>query len=287
VLVDFIGADKVSRQRYDRNQVFAAVLPQLKRLRDAGGRSLVECTPAYLGRDPWLLKRLADESGVTILTNTGYYGARQGMYLPPHAFEETADELASRWLFEWRVGIERSGIRPGLIKIGVDGGPLTEVSRKLVQAAARTHLQSGLTIASHTGDGQAAIEQLALLRLEGVGPAAWIWVHAQNEANRDIHLQVGRQGAWVEFDGVGPSSIERHVELVKSMRQHGLLDRVLISQDAGWYSVGEPRGGNFRPYDTLFTDLVPALKQAGLPESDIKQLTVTNPAQAFTIGIRS
>jgi phosphotriesterase-related protein len=287
VLVDFIGADKVSRQRYDRDEVFLVVLPHLKRLRAAGGQALVECTPAYLGRDPLLLKRLADESGVTILTNTGYYGARQGKFLPTHAFEQSADQLAKSWLNEWRDGIEGSGMRPGLIKLGVDGGPLTGVNRKLVQAAARTHLQSGLTIAGHTGDGQAALEQLAILRDEGVEPSAWIWVHAQNEQNRDLHLHAGRQGAWVEFDGVGPKSIDQHVRLVETMRKHELLDRVLISHDAGWYSVGEPRGGNFRPYDTLFTEFLPALKKAGFSDDDIELLTVTNPAKAFTIGVRN
>ena len=185
VLVDFIGADKVSRKRYDRDEVFSVVLLQLKRLSAAGCQALVECTPAYLGRDPLLLKRLADASGVTILTNTGYYGARQGKFLPAHAFEETADQLAKRWLNEWRDGIEGSGIRPGLIKIGVDGGPLTDVNRKLVQAAARTHLQSGLTIAAHTGDGQAALEQLAILREEGVDPRAVVgWAAASAMAGR-------------------------------------------------------------------------------------------------------
>lgn len=287
VLVDFIGADKVSRQRYDRDEVFAVVLPQLKRLRAVGCQALVECTPAYLGRDPVLLKRLADASELTILTNTGYYGARQGKFLPAHAFQESADQLAARWLNDWRSGIEGTGIRPGFIKIGVDGGPLTDVNRKLVQAAARTHLRSGLSIAAHTGDGQAALEQLEILTKEGVDASAWIWVHAQNERNSELHLRAGRQGAWVEFDGVGPKSIDRHVELVKTMRKHELLGRVLISHDAGWYSVGEPRGGSFRPYDTLFGEFLPALNKAGLSDDDIQLLTVTNPAKAFSVGVRT
>ena len=287
VFVDFIGADQVSRRRYDPDEVFELVLPQLKRLRAVGCQTLVECTPAYLGRDLVLLKRLADASGVTILTNTGYYGARRGKFLPAHAFEETADQLAGRWLNDWRGGIEGTGVRPGFVKIGVDGGPLTEVNRKLVQAAARTHLQSGLTIAAHTGDGQAAIEQMAILRDEGVDLSAWIWVHAQNERNGDLHVRAGRQGAWVEFDGVGPNSIDRHVELVTTMRKHELLDRVLISHDAGWYSVGEPRGGEFRPYDTLFTEFLPALIKAGFSDEDIELLTVTSPAKSLTVSVRN
>jgi phosphotriesterase-related protein len=284
VLVDFVGADQVSRQRYDAAEVFDAVLPHLKRLREVGGRTLVECTPAYLGRDPRLLQQLARASGVTLMTNTGYYGARQGKFLPLHAFDETADQLAQRWIAEWREGIEGTGIRPGLIKIGVDAGPMSAVNRKLVQAAARTHRATGLTIASHTGDGQAALEQLEVLRVERVPASAWIWVHAQNEPDRALHRRAARQGAWVEFDGVGPDSIEQHVELVRALQNEHLLDRVLVSHDAGWYSVGQTRGGPFRPYDTLFTRFLPALKQAGVTDDDVRQLTVVNPARALLGG---
>src|SRR5213083_3790444 len=74
VLVDFIGADKVNRDRYDAGEAFRTALPYLKRAYERGCRTLVECTPAYIGRDPLLLKRLSHASGVNIITNTGYYG---------------------------------------------------------------------------------------------------------------------------------------------------------------------------------------------------------------------
>ncbi len=287
VLVDFIGAGEVSPDRYDADEVFEVMLPYAKRATELGCQAIAECTPAYLGRDPQLLKRLSDATGVKLLTNTGYYGARQGKFLPKHAAEESADELAKRWIAEWKDGIDGTGIRPGFIKIGVDAGPLTEVNRKLVQAAARCHKETGLTIAGHTGDGRAALEQIAVLKAERVSPDAWIWVHAQNERNLEVHREVGRCGAWVEFDGVGPSSIEQHVELVQNMKRAGLLHRVLVSQDAGWYSVSEPRGGTVRGFDTLFTQFLPALKQAGFNDEEIHQLTVTNPARAFSITVRN
>ena len=203
VLVDFVGADKVSPDRYDRDEAFQIILPHLRRLRELGCKSLVECTPAYLGRDPLLLKRLSEASDLRLLTNTGYYGAGAGKYLPKHAFQEDADQLAKRWLDEWHNGIEGTGIRPGFIKTGVDAGPLTEVNRRIVQAAARTHMKSGLTIAGHTGDGLAALEQLDVLQKEGVHGNAWIWVHAQNEKDLAIHRQAAARAArgslWMAF----------------------------------------------------------------------------------------
>ena len=287
VLVDFIGADQVSPDRYNPDEVVPVVLPHLQRLRELGCRTLVECTPAWLGRDPLLLKRLADASDLQILTNTGYYGAGMGKFLPAHAREETADQLAARWLAEWRDGIDGTGILPGFIKIGMDAGPLTEVNRKLIQAAARTHKESGLTMAAHTGDGTAALEQLQVLKAEGVSPEAWIWVHAQIEQNMDVHVQAAKQGAWVEFDGVSPDSLDRHVELVQNMQRHDLLHRVLFSHDAGWYAVGEPGGGKFRPYDTLFTMFLPRLREAGFRDEEVRQLTVDNPASAFAVRVRT
>ncbi|MCS7168363.1 MAG: hypothetical protein RMI91_05060 [Gemmatales bacterium] len=287
VLVDFIGADKVSPKRYDAEEVFRTVLPHLQAVRKLGCRTFFDCTPAYLGRDPQLLRRLSQASDLYIVTNTGYYGAVQGKYLPKHAYEESAKQLAQRWLREWENGIGETGIRPGFIKIGVDAGPLTEVNRKLVEAAARTHLASGLTIAAHTGDGVAAWQEIQLLQKLGVHPSAFIWVHAQNEKDEAWHYRAADAGAWVEFDGVRPETVERHVQLVLQMRQRGHLGRVLLSHDAGWYEVGRPGGGKFRPYDTMFTTMIPALRQAGLAPKEIDQLLISNPAEALQVRVRS
>src|SRR5262252_1693991 len=92
VLVDFVGAAKVDRRRYDADEAFRTILPHLKAVRDAGCDTLVECTPAYLGRDPVLLRRLGEASGLVLLTNTGYYGAGDDRYVPAHASRETAAE---------------------------------------------------------------------------------------------------------------------------------------------------------------------------------------------------
>ena len=286
IMLDFIGADLVSRDRYDRNTVFKAVLPHLQQLTDFGCRTLVECTPAYIGRDPVLLKRLAMATELNLLTNTGYYGAGQNKFLPEDALTESADELARWWLREWREGIEDTGIRPGFIKIGVDEGPLSNLHRTLVRAAARTHLGSGLTIAAHSGDGRAVLEELYVLEEEGVSGAAFIWVHAQNEPDPILHWHVAEHGAWVEFDHISPPDVALHVELVLAMKARGYLHRVLLSHDAGWYEIGQPEGGKFRPYDTLFTQFIPALRQHGFTETEISLLLVANPRDAFTIRVR-
>jgi phosphotriesterase-related protein len=283
VLVDFIGADRVSRTRYDPEEVYRVVLPHLQRLRQAGCRTLVECTPAYLGRDPQLLQRLSRASGLYILTNTGWYGAANDKYLPPRAHTLSAEQIASEWIAEAQKGIEGTGIRPGFIKIGVDPEP-SEMDMRLLEAAAITHRHTGLTIASHTGPGSAARQQIERLEQRGVRPEAFIWVHAQVESDKALHVWAAERGAWVEFDGVSPETVDQHVQFILHLRQKGLLNRVLVSHDAGWYQVGEPGGGNFREYTTLFTQLIPALRKVGFSEGEIEQLTVKNPQRAFAGG---
>src|SRR6185503_368612 len=118
-VVDFLGADKTKALRHDPEEACTTILPHLKKLKEHGARSLVECTPNYIGRDVRLLKRLSQATGLNILTNTGYYGAAGNKFLPKHAFTESAGQLAARWVAEWRDGIDGSGIRPGFMKLGV------------------------------------------------------------------------------------------------------------------------------------------------------------------------
>ena len=204
ILVDFIGADKINPDRFDLNEVQKVVLPHLQQLYKAGCRTLVECTPAYLGRDPGLLKQLSKASGLHLITNTGIYGAANDKFVPEFASRESAEELAQRWTQEFGKGIDQTGVRPGIIKIGIDPGPLSKIDSKLVQAAALTHRNTGLSIATHCGDGAAALEAIEILKEAKVAPGAFVWVHAQAENDRSLHLKAARDGAWLEFDGVSP-----------------------------------------------------------------------------------
>jgi phosphotriesterase-related protein len=287
LLVDFIGAKDTGYHRWDRQEVLKVLLPHLERLQAEGCQTFFDCTPAYLGRDPVLLHQLAVRTGIHIVTNTGYYGARNNQFLPAHAFEETADQLAARWTKEWKSGIEDTRIRPGFIKIGVDEGPLSDLHHKLILAAARTHRATGLTIAAHTGTATGAFQQLEVLRQEAVRPDAFVWVHAQAEKDSKRHEEAGRLGAWVSFDGVSEDSIDEYTALLWNMRSKGLLHRTLVSHDAGWYSPGEPGGGEFRDFTAIFRHLLPSLRHHGFTVAEIDQLLVHNPQKAFTVSVRT
>jgi phosphotriesterase-related protein len=288
---DFIGAEKVVQPQYDRKKAFEFILPHLKKLKASGVSTFAECTPAYIGRDAVLLKQLSRSSGLRIITNTGYYAAVDFKYLPAHAHTENAGQLAARWIREWQYGIEGTGIRPGFIKLGVGNAPLKSLEKKLISAAAITHLKSGLKIAIHTGNGEAAAEEVELLTALGVSPGAMIWVHAQNDDDGKYHTALARKGCWISLDGFNGSekAVVKYTGYLKAFKAAGLLHKVLVSQDEGFAVV--QNGSHFElfnkentsPYTSVLSKLKPALRNGDFSDEELHQIMVSNPANAFKI----
>lgn len=295
ILVDFIGADSTGYFRWNRDSVIVKALPVLIKAKEKGVKTVIECTPAFLGRDPLLLKSLSRMSGINLITNTGYYGAVDNKYLPAGFYSIGANDLAKIWIKEFEEGIENTGIRPGFIKIGVNpSDTLSPEHTKLITAAVITHLQTGLTIASHTGPDNPAFAQIKILKEMGVDPSAFIWVHAQS-GTTEGNIKAAMEGAWISLDNIrnrpesepgAPHTIEWYAERISEMKKRGLLNRVLISHDSGWYDPGKPGGGKIDGFTDIFDYLVPALRTNGFTSEDIDQVLSKNPQEAFKIKIR-
>jgi predicted metal-dependent phosphotriesterase family hydrolase len=158
IMCDFIGAGETNRDRWQVEAVVKRMRSVLAQLKARGVTGFIDCTPAYIGRDPRVLKRLAQETGLHIVTNTGYYGGADDKFVPKHAYLRTADELADLWVQEWENGIEDTGVKPGFVKIGVDeikseSDGLSAIDDKLVRAAAHASRRTGLAVTCHTGGG--------------------------------------------------------------------------------------------------------------------------------------
>lgn len=296
ILVDFIGADSTGPWRWDKDKVVEKVLPYLLEVKQKGVSTLIECTPAYLGRDPVILKELSVKTGMNLVTNTGFYGARKNKYIPSFFYSSSPEKLAELWTNEFRNGIDDTGIKPGFIKISVDADSvLSPEHKKIITAAGLTHLQTGLVIASHTGPEGPAFEQMQILDSLGIDPTAFIWVHAQG-GTAESNIEAAKRGAWISLDGVAmnpdkPSdahgNIGWYAERIMLLKNEGLLGKVLISHDAGWYDPEFEDGGSFRGFTDIFDFLIPALKEKGLTQNEIDQILVRNPSEAYKIRIRN
>ena len=292
VLVDFIGADSTGYHRWDKEEVADRVVPFLSEIQEHQVSTLVECTPAYLGRDPWLLKALSERTGMHLLTNTGYYGAHNNRYVPAQFHQMSAEEVSKLWVEEFENGIEGSGVRPGFIKIAVENGEtLSPAHLKIITAAALTHQKTGMVIASHTGPDAPAFEQIYILQSLGIDPSGFIWVHAQG-GSLEGNIKAAQLGTWISLDNVNlnrePGSahdVEWYATRIAALKEAGYLHRVLISHDAGWYKPEEMGGGEFRGFTGIFTGLVPALLSRDFSKEEIDLLLVENPRKAFSLSL--
>ena len=97
-----------------------------------------------------------------------------------------------------------------------------------------------------------------------------------------MNRAVAALGAWVSFDGIGRQPLESHLKLVHAMTEKH-ASRLLLSQDSGWYWVGQQNGGEIRNFNYLSDVFLPALHKGGISEATIRKLTVENPANAFAI----
>ncbi len=280
---------------WDNENAFQFILPYLKEMKDAGVQTFLECTPEYLGRNPELLKGLSDVTGLNILTNTGFYAARDYQHVPQFAYEITADSLASIWIDEFKNGIGEFGIKPGFIKIGLNYNKdsLAPIEQKIVRASAITHKKTGLTIVAHSGKEHIANLCIEILKEEGVRPAAFVWTHAQNEEPTG-HVNIAKKGAWVSLDGMGSIRVDtsagdtlqlkRYVDYLVNLKAANLLHRVLVSHDSGWYTVGDENKNMGRRFTPIFEFVIPELKRRGFTDQDIDQLLIVNPPLAYTIS---
>lgn len=287
ILVDITRDENNHPDAYRMEEAVRHVLPHLEKLKDFGVKSFIECTPIYVGRDVRLLKRLSEETGIQIITNTGFYGAQNNRFIPEYVLKMTPTMISTFWIAEFEQGIEGTGIKPGFIKIAVDRKPLSDFHATLARAAAITHKATGLTIMSHTGPSVGAFQQLEILQEEGVSPDAFIWTHASDEKEWSQLVRAAKMGAWVSLDKYGwkEEYIEYYPKLISFMKNEGLLNRVLISQDSGWFDPGQPEQP-FKSYTSIFEELIPNLKIQGFTDDDIELLLVENPANAFLVKKR-
>jgi phosphotriesterase-related protein len=285
ILVDFIGADSINPKSWNHDSVIATIGGYLDELKNHQVKYFVDATPAYLGRDAALLEKISKKTGITILTNTGFYGARANKYIPSFAFNLSAEEIAKIWIDEYQNGIDGTTIKPGFIKISVDAADtLHPMHQELVRAAGITHLKTGLLILSHTGAAKGLWPQLEILRATGVSPEAFVWVHAQVEEDSTNYLRAAQSGCWIALDGLG-WELDKHVRNLFFAKQHGILHRILISHDAGWYDP-KKQEQNIQPYTTIFTKVIPELKSKGFTDDEINLLLNRNPSKAFAVQVR-
>ncbi|MEQ8238562.1 MAG: cellulase family glycosylhydrolase [Cyclobacteriaceae bacterium] len=275
------GKEPGLAKSYDEAALMAQVVPYLRKLKLSGVQAIFDCTTAYFGRRVDLLEQIADQTGIDIITNTGFYGAADDRYVPEMAKKATAQEIAAIWIEEFENGIDGTIIKPGFIKLAFDEGKPSKLDLKLFESGVITSKETGLAMAVHTVNNKAAVEaQIKILEKYKVPLSAWVWVHADKFEDVNYQISLADKGAWISLDRVKEKEINNYIQKLDQFKSAGLLHKILLSHDGNSFTVG----GELRPYEAIMDGLIPAMKSAGFSQGEINLLMMENPTVAFGLS---
>jgi predicted metal-dependent phosphotriesterase family hydrolase len=255
---------------------------ELRALKGAGGRTLVDLTTDEIGRDPAALRRVSEATGILIVMGCGHY---RDPYLDRDWFDRMpVDAIADEIVRDVTEGVGGSGIRAGIIgEIGADRGYISAAEERSFRAAARAHLRTGVTINTHAARWPVGLAQLRLLAEEGVDPRRVIVGHSDSVPVPGYQLDLVRQGCYVSFDSIGtgsPYNTRRAAEYVLDLVRAGFGSQILLSHDVCLHDHLRAAGGCGYAY--LLTGFLPMLTAAGLDEEQVRAFTTDNPRAALT-----
>ncbi|MEH7245983.1 phosphotriesterase [Neobacillus niacini] len=292
----FPGAEYAPEINMDKSEIFDVLKRKLTDFRRAGGKTIVDRSGMFHGRDVKLYETLSKTTGVHIVASTGlgpepmlsgYFVTPQKNPPTPWSAEQFAD-LFAKEVTEGIVvpRIERSGLAGLVTSIASQSG-ITEKETNLFRGSAQAAITTGVPVSVQYGAN--AVSDLEILLAEGIEPNRVIisGLDRIDAVERSEAFAVARQDAMVALDHVGSATHEgyindeQRVQLIVELFKEGLGDRVLISTNA----VGVAKGHNTKDigYDYLLTTFVPMLKQAGLTDEQVRTLLEDNPQRVLTV----
>jgi 5-phospho-D-xylono-1,4-lactonase len=282
----------------------------------AGGRSIVDATCLDYGRDVDAVAEVARRAGIHVVGTAGLnkgflWSARipdrirlllaSSAHVPAGAAPadgETfggwiermpVDSLARFIAAEVEVGLEGTPYRAGQVKFGTGYNSIHPLEEKVLRAVARAHHLTGAPVHSHTEAGTMALEQIDLLRQEGVDLSCVSFGHMDRNPDTYYHLKIAGTGAFLCFDGIAkvkyaPESVRIGcmLELVK----RGHARQILVSGDTARksyyasYGHGPGLGYILRKWVPRFVE---EAGEAGFDGQELVRLFFeANPQRCFT-----
>lgn len=260
-------------------QVIPVMAPEITKIQAQGVTAFVECTPVGVGRRADIDRAVSEATGMPVLVPTGIY---REPWIPRWALDASEEALRDWMLNELTGEIEESGVQAAWIKLSAGDDGITDAEAKMLRAGAQAGRETNAIIGSHTIRGRVVGDQLDILEKAGYSAERFIWIHTQNEPDFALHLEMARRGAWLEYDGIGGGqSDESYIKRIQRLLDAGFGHKLLLSHDRGWYDPSKPGGGVPKPFTYLAETFLPKLRAAGVDEGAIRQLTETNPFNAY------
>lgn len=280
---------------WDEEVEVARAHERLKDLHAHGVDSILDMTVAGLGRDPALVARAAEGTGINVLFATGIYTYADlpfpFQYRGPGKLFDDGDALLES-LFERdvTVGIGDTGVRAAVLKIVADEQGMTPDVTRLARAIARVHSRTGTVICTHThAASRRGLEQQELLREHGVDLGRVMIGHSNETTDFDYLEQLIDNGSYIGWDRCGLDLVlplDVQLETLAELCRRGYADRLMLSHDkmsfSDWFRNSEVDA--IMPewqFSYIHEGLVPALVERGVTGEQVRQILVENPRRFF------
>ena len=273
---------------------------EVRRYSDAGGGTLVDLTSGGLkGNDqdlpfdaelnllkhPIAVRVMAEKTGLNIVLGCGWY---RESYYPPQLWKMRTDEIEEGIVRDLTEGIDGTDVRAGIIgEIGAHFNRLSAIEERVLRAAGRAQMKTGVGLVTHATFGPHGLDQLDVLMQEGVDPRRVAIAHSGAFPIHQYHAEIARRGAFVSFDRMGMlptfNEFERNRTLghIKAVIDAGHIDNLLLSHDVCYRSDYAMNGG--AGYDYLSTRGMAILGgEIGLTEEQFHTIMHDNPRRLLT-----
>ncbi len=281
---------------WDEERWVAEAVARLQEAAAEGVRTLVDLTVMGLGRDVRLVQRIARQvPQLNIIVATGIYIYSDDEM--PRAFRAlNADQLAELFVRDIRQGIQGTEVKAAIIKCVTDEPGVTPQVEKVLRAAARAHLQTGVPISTHTHSWtRRGLDQQRIFKEEGVDLSRVVIGHSGDTDDYEYLVQLMENGSYIGMDrfGIYPvpaashfPTFEKRVEVVAELCRRGYAERMVLSHDASvyidWFPADLLRMAQPRwHYCHIHREVLPALRERGVTERQIEQMLVENPRRIF------
>jgi phosphotriesterase-related protein len=252
-----------------------------------GVKTLVDLTPGDW-RDIPLVKEVVARSKMQVIVATGIYWE-----VPHHFRRETGrsiDYIADLFVRDIRDGIMDTGVKAAIIKCATDQPGVTEDVERILRAAAKAHRVTGVPISTHTHPAsKVGLDQQDVFESEGVDVSRVVIGHSGDSEDLDYLRRLCDRGSYIGMDRFGVDvylPTPNRVATIAKMCELGYAEKMVLSHDASCYFgwVDPPLREKILPnwhYNHIPDDVIPALKQAGVTEEQVRTMTVENPRRIF------
>jgi phosphotriesterase-related protein len=265
VTIDLSGVKKDVDACMDCQQ---ATIDEFCYLRSLGVANIIDVTNRGMGRNILYTRTVAEQSGVNIISSTGYY---KEPFLPQEVYDLNEQKLAKILIKEIQEGIDGTNVKAEVIgEVGTSQFKIEPMERKVLGAAARAHQETGKPIITHTTLGQLGLEQITVFREYGVDLGKVIIGHVDLSGDAEYVLRLLDAGASVAFDTVGKvnyMSEERRLAMLTAICEQGYADKVVLSMDLTRRSHLKSHNGIGYAY--LLETFIPFIRDHGINECDI------------------